>query len=142
MELWYSGAVVDAVREAKSRRALFIVYVRDDNEQSEVVDKLWSDVWAVINDTSNMIVLRLNKGSEGCNQFTAIYKVQTYPTVYFINGQNGQVLKVVEQIGEDSSKLHELIEESLKIIAPKQETSQQATKTVEEKVTTYHSLLF
>ncbi|CAF1229016.1 unnamed protein product [Adineta ricciae] len=134
MELWYSGAVVDAVREAKSRRALFIVYVRDDNEQSEIVDKLWSDVWAVINDTSNMIVLRLNKGSEGCNQFTAIYKVQTYPTIYFINGQNGQILKVVEQIGEDSSKLHELIEESLKIIAPKQEAPQQATKTVEEKV--------
>lgn len=141
MELWYSGAVVDAVREAKSRRALFVVYVRDDNEQSEVVDKLWSDVWAKASDAWNMIVLRLNKGSEGCNQFTAIYKVQAYPTIYFINGQNGQVLKVVDQTIEDSNKLHEIIEESLNIIQPKQEASQQTTKTVEEKVLIYSSFL-
>ncbi|UJR26407.1 hypothetical protein I4U23_007739 [Adineta vaga] len=134
MEPWYSGAVVDAVREAKSRQALFVVYVRDDSEQSQTLNKVWSDVWTQINNTSKMVVLRLDKGTESCNQFTAIYKVETYPTIYFINGQNGQVFKVVDQTVEDSSKLQNIIEDALNISEPKQETVVQGTKTVEEKV--------
>lgn len=130
MEPWFSGAVVDAVCEAKSRRALFIVYARDDTEQSQVTDQLWSDVWINLGDTSKIIALRLNKDTEACKQFTAIYKVQVYPTIYLINGQNGQVLKMVDQSLENSNKLQEIIEESLNVNEPKQQT----TKTVEEKV--------
>jgi hypothetical protein len=135
MEPWYSGAVVDAVREAKSRRALFIVYVRDDSEQSQSMDELWSNVWSKINNTSTMIALRLNKDTEACTQFIAIYKVQTYPTIYLINGQNGQVLKIIDQAIENSNKLQEIIEDSLNIIEPKQQqTTVQPSKTVDEKV--------
>jgi protein tyrosine phosphatase len=130
MEPWFSGAVVDAVREAKAHRALFIVYVRDDSEQSQSMDQLWSDVWIKFDNTSKIIALRLNKDTEGCKQFIAIYKVQIYPTIYLINGQNGQVLKMIDQSLENSNKLQEIIEDSLNIIEPKQQT----TKTVEEKV--------
>jgi len=130
MEPWFSGAVVDAVREAKSQRALFIVYVRDDSEQSQSMDQLWSDLWIKFDNTSKIIALRLDKDTEGCNQFIAIYKVQIYPTIYLINGQNGQVLKMIDQSLENSNKLQEIIEDSLNIIEPKQQT----TKTVEEKV--------
>jgi hypothetical protein len=130
MEQWFSGAVVDAVREAKSRRALFIVYVRDDSEQSQSMNELWSNVWTKLDNTSKIIALRLNKDTEACGQFIAIYKVQTYPTIYLINGQNGQVLKMIDQSLENSNKLQEIIEESLNIMEPKQQT----TKTVEEKV--------
>jgi hypothetical protein len=125
MEPWYSGAVVDAVREAKSRRALFIVYVRDDSEQSQSMDQLWLNLWTKLNDTSKLIALRLNKDTEACSQFIAIYKVQTYPTIYLINGQNGQVLKLLDQPLENSTKLEEIIEDSLNKIE---------SKTVEEKV--------
>jgi hypothetical protein len=52
--------------------------------------------------------------------------VQTYPTIYLINGQNGQVLKLLDQPFENSTKLEEIIEDSLNIIQP--------SKTVEEKV--------
>jgi len=130
MEPWFSGAVVDAVREAKSRRALFIVYVRDDSEQSQSMDKLWSNVWTQFENTSKMIALRLNKNTEACNQFISIYKVQIYPTIYLINGQNGQVLKMIDQTIENSNKLQEIVQDSLNVIEPKQQT----TKTVEEKV--------
>jgi hypothetical protein len=130
MERWFSGAVVDAVREAKSRRALFIVYVRDDSESSQSMDQIWSDVWIKVDETLKIIALRLNKDTEACQQFIAIYKVQLYPTIYFINGQNGQVLKMIDQSLENSNKLQELIEESLNIIEPKQKPS----KTVDEKV--------
>ncbi len=130
MEPWFSGAVVDAVREAKSQRALFIVYVRDDSEQSQSMDQLWSDLWIKFDNISKIIALRLDKDTEGCNQFIAIYKVQIYPTIYLINGQNGQVLKMIDQSLENSNKLQEIIEDSLNIIEPKQQT----TKTVEEKV--------
>ncbi len=126
MESWFSGAVVDAVREAKSRQALFIVYVRDESEQSQSMDQLWSNVWTKFDNTSKMIALRLNKDTEACSQFTAIYKVQIYPTIYLINGQNGQVLKMIDQSLENSNKLEEIIEDSLNIIQP--------SKTVEEKV--------
>jgi hypothetical protein len=130
MEPWFSGAVVDAVREAKSRRALFIVYVRDDSEQSQSMDTLWSDVWTKLENTSKMIALRLDKNTEACSQFIAIYKVQIYPTIYLINGQNGQVLKMIDQSIENSNQLQEIITNSLNTIEPKEQT----TKTVDEKV--------
>ena len=130
MEPWFTGAVVDAVREAKSRRALFVVYVRDDSEQSHVLDQLWSDVWMELENTSKMIALRLDKDTEACKQFIAIYKVQIYPTIYLINGQNGQVLKMIDQTIENSNKLQEIIEDSLNVIEPKEGNS----KSVEEKV--------
>ncbi|CAF3358004.1 unnamed protein product [Rotaria sp. Silwood1] len=139
MEPWYSGAVVDAVREAKSRRALFIVYVHDTSEQSQTMDILWSDVWTKLNNLSKIVALRLVKDTEACQQFQVIYKIQTYPTIYFINGQNGQVLKMIDQPIENSNKLEEIIHDSMNIIEPKQETTTttatvQPTKTVEEKV--------
>ncbi|CAF1142770.1 unnamed protein product [Rotaria sordida] len=135
MEPWYSGAVVDAVREAKSRRALFIVYVHDDSEQSQTMDKFWSDIWTKLDNLSKLIALRLNKDTEACQQFQAIYKIQTFPTIYFINGQNGQVLKMIDQPLENSNKLEEIIHDLMNVIEPKQETTtDQSTKTVEEKV--------
>jgi hypothetical protein len=134
MEPWYPGAVVEAVRDAKSRQALFIVYVRDDSEQSQSMDRLWSDVWTVLTDTSKIIALRLNKDTPSCGQFSAIYKVQTYPTVYLINGQNGQVLKAVDQPVDTSSQLEEMIKDALNALEPKQQSSVQPSKTVDEKV--------
>lgn len=126
MEPWFSGAVVDAVREAKTRRALFLVYVRDQSEQSQNVDQLWANVWSKTADTSNIIALRLDKDTEACKQFTAIYKVQNYPTIYFINGQNGQVSKMIDQPIEDANQLEAILRESLNTVEPK--------KTVEDKV--------
>lgn len=134
MEPWYSGAVVDAVREAKTRQALFIVYVRDDSAQSQSMDQLWSDVWTTITDTSKIVALRLDKDSAGCNQFSAIYKVQAYPTVYLINGQNGQVLKSVDQPVADSSALEQIVQDGLEIIDPKQPAAAQPARSVDERV--------
>ena len=131
MEPWYTGAVVDAVREAKSRRGLFIVYVHDDSEQSDSLTQLWSTIWTKRQDTSNMVALRLGKDTEACGQFISIYKVQTYPTTYFINGQNGQVLKIVDYPLESADQLEQIIAESLEAIAPAAATG---VKTVEEKV--------
>ena len=140
MEPWYSGAVIDAVREAKARQALFIVYVDDDSEKSKEMNQLWLDVWNKLNNISKIIALRLNKDTEACSQFDAVYKIQTYPTVYFINGQNGQVLRKIDQSIESSDTLQEFIEESLKSIEPKSETATlptatvQLSKTAQEKV--------
>ena len=130
MEPWFSGAVVDAVREAKSRRALFIVYVRDNSQASQSTDELWSDVWTKLENTPKMIALRLDKDTEACCQFSAIYKVELYPTIYFINGQNGQVLKKIDQSLENSGALQQVIEESLNVVEPKAEKP----KSIDEKV--------
>lgn len=127
MEPWFSGAVVDAVREAKTRRALFIVYVRDQSEQSEQFNQLWSTVWSNSSNQSNIIALRLDKDTEACKQFIAIYKVENYPTIYFINGQNGQVLKMLDEKIDDANQLNETLGECLKNFEP-------VKKSVEEKV--------
>ena len=92
----------------------FIVYVRDDSEPSQSTDQLWSDTWTKFDDTSKIIALRLDKDTEACGQFSAIYKVEHYPTIYLINGQNGQVLKKIDQSLANSNQLQEFIEESLK----------------------------
>ena len=130
MEPWFSGAVVDAVREAKSRQALFIVYVRDDSQASQSTDELWANVWTNLDNTSKMIALRLDKDTEACRQFSAIYKVEVYPTIYFINGQNGQVLKKIDRTLDNFGELQQIIEEAVNIVEP----NQQSTKSVEEKV--------
>ena len=127
IEPWFSGAVVDAVREAKTRRALFIVYVRDQSEQSEQFNQLWSTVWSNSSNQSNIIALRLDKDTEACKQFIAIYKVENYPTIYFINGQNGQVLKMLDEKIDDANQLNETLGECLKNFEP-------VKKSVEEKV--------
>ncbi|CAF1991395.1 unnamed protein product [Rotaria magnacalcarata] len=143
MEPWYSGAIVDAVCEAKSRRALFIVYIHDNSEQSQFVDNLWIEVWTKLTNLSQVVALRLAKDTEASKQFQAIYKIQTYPTIYLINGQNGQVLKMIDQPLENSSRLEEILQQSMNIIEPKQQdiaattatiATNESNRTVEEKV--------
>lgn len=150
MEPWYSGAVVDAVREAKSRRALFIVYIHDETEQSQYVDGLWSNIWTKLTDLSNIVALRVDKDSQACKQFQAIYPVQTYPTTYLINGQNGQIINKIDKPLESSDKLEEILNASMKAVQSKPVVAQpvaaaaaaptvQSTKTVDEKVTHFNT---
>lgn len=136
MEPWYSEAVADAVREAKTRRALLVVYVRDTSEQSQAADQLWSAVWPKFPDTNKFVALRLDKDSQACTQFMAIFKVQTFPTIYFINGQNGQSLKVVETPLENAEQLEKIFSESLALVNPTEtvEASPPVTKSVDERV--------
>lgn len=137
MEPWYAGAVIDAVREAKTRQALFIVYVRDDSEQSQSTDQLWSTTWTSLADTTKIVALRLDKDTQACTQFMAIYKVQLYPTIYLINGQNGQILKKIDHPLDTAEQLENVVTESLNTVNPSTTAataSVQPTKTVDEKV--------
>ena len=137
MEPWYSGAVGDAVREAKTRGAVLIVYVRENSEQSHLTDQLWSKCWVQFPDTSRIVALRLDKDTQPCTQFMAIYKVQKYPTIYFINGQNGQVLKLIEEPSAEGDQIEQTLKETLNLSNPPQTTtteSEAAAKTIEDKV--------
>lgn len=146
MEPWSTEDVKNAVGEAKSRRALLIVYVRDDSEQSQAVDQLWPNIWPKFPETNKFVALRLDKDSQSCNQFMAFFKVQTFPTIYFINGQNGQSLKVVDTPLENAEQLEKIFSELLALVNPtttvptpaesenNSTTTQATTKSVEERV--------
>lgn len=146
MEPWSTEDVKNAVGEAKSRRALLVVYVRDDSEQSQAVDQLWPNIWPKFPEMNKFVALRLDKDSQSCNQFMAFFKVQTFPTIYFINGQNGQALKVVDTPLENAEQLEKIFSELLALVNPtttvptpaesenNSTTTQATTKSVEERV--------
>lgn len=123
MEPWYSKAVSNAVREAMMNRAVLLVYVRDHSEQSQAVDQLWPTVWPKFPDTTKYVALRLDKDTEPCNQFMAMFKVNTFPTIYFINGQNGQTLKVIDHPLENAEALEKAFSEALMVIQPETPTA-------------------
>jgi hypothetical protein len=148
MEPWYSGAVVDAVREAKTRRGVLIVYAYDDSDQSRLVDQLWSTVWTKVTDTTKIVALRLKKDTEACSQFMVIYKVENYPTIYFIDGRNGKSLTMMDHNLDNADQIERVLRESLSIVDPSTTANAdivQSPNTVEEKVidrlTSIHGLL-
>ncbi|CAF0844005.1 unnamed protein product [Didymodactylos carnosus] len=145
---WFNGPIIDAVREAKTLNRLFLVYVRDDSNESIEMDKQWKDV---TNKELETTALCLEKSSESCEQFSAIYKVDKYPKVYLIGGQNGRVLKTIEHV-QNAQELIQHIEDAIQQMNQSQVPQAQATtdgdnstaisetteqkknKTVEEKV--------
>ncbi|XP_064643800.1 UBX domain-containing protein 4-like [Lineus longissimus] len=91
---WYEGSIPSAIQEAKSRNAVFVVYITGLDDSSKKMDETWKDS-AVAAECHNekMVVIRVDAQSETCTQFSAIYPVVCVPSVFFI-GNSGVPLEI------------------------------------------------
>lgn len=91
---WFNGDVSVGITEAKKRNTLFVVYIRDDSEESKKMDKTWaSSEVAEICKKRGLVVMRFQKDSSECKMFSQYYPVLVVPSVSFISGQTGVLVE-------------------------------------------------
>lgn len=93
--LWYSGTVDEAIGEVKARKAIFVVYIHGNDEQSSSMNNTFAspDVCRKL-ENDNYVAVKIESNSETCQQFSQIYPVILIPSTYFI-GENGALLEII-----------------------------------------------
>lgn len=89
---WFKEDIGKAINESKTKGLIFLVYAFDSN--SSETTELWNRDTIFQTCNKNCISLQLEAQTETCNQFMQIYKIDSFPTTYFI-GNNGQTLEVI-----------------------------------------------
>ncbi|XP_033732045.1 UBX domain-containing protein 4-like [Pecten maximus] len=116
---WFSGSIPQAIQKAKQDNALFVVYVRGKNEDTEKMDTIWKEKNVISTCKANKcIVIQIQGDSEEGKFFGEIYPILFLPSTYFI-GLNGIPLEVtgghvesdafVQNINSAQQKLQEQI---------------------------------
>lgn len=110
---WYNGDIGTAISTSKTSQLIFMVYAYDEEEANHQMHDLINsdeDVAKLLND--NCLSLKLEKENETCKQFTQIYPVKSYPTIYLI-GNNGRPLDVIPGKGDQAVESKETLLASL-----------------------------
>ena len=89
-EISFIEQVETALNTAKSENKLLMVLCENSKELN---GQLWNHPDIVISIKKHAICLLIREGTLAYNQFTSLYPVISFPTVYCINPQNGQVLQ-------------------------------------------------
>lgn len=92
---WFEGTIPEAIALAKSTQQLFLVFIEGNDELSKAMCTTYEDA-AVSSklQTSRCVAIKLQAGSEPCQQFSQIYPVVVVPSSFFI-GCNGIPLEVI-----------------------------------------------
>ncbi|KAJ8036033.1 UBX domain-containing protein 4 [Holothuria leucospilota] len=97
---WFNGDVSVGITEAKKRNSLFVVYIRDDSEESKKMDKTWaSSEVAEICKKQGLVVMRFQKdrSTKGSPNFSLPCNISdpvlVVPSVSFISGQTGVLVE-------------------------------------------------
>ncbi|XP_069167066.1 UBX domain-containing protein 4 [Procambarus clarkii] len=93
---WFEGSIPEAIGAAKSRNAIFVVYVHDSSEASKSTDEALGqkDISSVLG-SDKFVAIQLENGTEGAKQFSQIYPLVLVPSLFFISGQTGIPLEVL-----------------------------------------------
>lgn len=92
---WFEGSIPEAIALAKSKQQLFLVFIEGNDELSKAMGTTYEDA-AVSSklQSSRCVAIKLQAGSEPCQQFSQIYPVVVVPSSFFI-GCNGIPLEVI-----------------------------------------------
>ncbi|GCC31094.1 UBX domain-containing protein 4 [Chiloscyllium punctatum] len=91
---WFNGSIPDAIAFAKQQNAVFIVFIRGDDEQSARMAASWEAEEVVDATVNSFVAIKIDAKSETCVQFSQIYPVVCIPSSFFI-GDNGIPLEVI-----------------------------------------------
>ncbi|XP_067891143.1 UBX domain-containing protein 4 isoform X2 [Heterodontus francisci] len=91
---WFNGSIPDAIAFAKQHNAVFIVFIRGDDEQSRQMATSWEAEEVAEATVNSFVAIKMDAKSETCVQFSQIYPVVCIPSSFFI-GDNGIPLEVV-----------------------------------------------
>lgn len=92
---WFEGSIPEAIALAKSKQQLFLVFIEGNDELSKSMGTTYED--ATVSSKlqgSKCVAIKLQAGSEPCQQFSQIYPVVVVPSSFFI-GCNGIPLEVI-----------------------------------------------
>ncbi|KAI8067677.1 ubiquitin-related domain-containing protein [Gilbertella persicaria] len=82
--IWFSGPVVEAVKQVNERNLVFLVYIYDDSEHSKHLDATFQNAELLDLLKRKAIALKLKKDSEDAKMFGQLYPIYRVPIVYFI----------------------------------------------------------
>ena len=108
---WFSGEVPAAISTAKEEKVpLIVVAIQDDesglNKQLDLAAKFVAK--------SGSICLLLQKGSQKLEQFSSIYSIEEFPSIFFINSLNGAKLDRLSGSGINARAILEALNEAKK----------------------------
>lgn len=105
---WFEGSIPEAIALAKSKQQLFLVFIEGNDELSKAMGTTYEDA-AVSSklQSSRCVAIKLQAGSEPCQQFSQIYPVVVVPSSFFI-GCNGIPLEVIAGSVEPPELLHRI----------------------------------
>ncbi|CAG8465058.1 8758_t:CDS:10 [Paraglomus brasilianum] len=81
---WYPGSVSDAVAEANSKNAVFLVYIYDESEDGQRMTEITSRPKAAAAIKENTVALKLARVSEEANLFGQLFPIVQVPCIYMI----------------------------------------------------------
>ena len=113
---WYSGEVGAAIQKAIGEKKVFIVFVKDEGEDSKVMEEIWNEpeVTMVCTD-DKCVAINITAESVSGQQFGAIYPILVVPSTYLINNQ-GVPTDIVPGIAEKEEfvkRISDAIEKTL-----------------------------
>lgn len=92
---WFEGSIPEAIALAKSKQQLFLVFIEGNDELSKSMGTTYEDSTVSSKlQGSKCVAIKLQAGSEPCQQFSQIYPVVVVPSSFFI-GCNGIPLEVI-----------------------------------------------
>ncbi|CAH1403923.1 unnamed protein product [Nezara viridula] len=92
---WFNGTIADAIKTAKSRQAIFVVYTEGDDENSKLMSEVL-DAGEICSELSSdqFVIIKLSSNDVGYRQFVEIYKLVPVPSLFFI-GNSGAPIDIV-----------------------------------------------
>ncbi|XP_052805666.1 UBX domain-containing protein 4-like [Mya arenaria] len=90
---WFKGSIPEAIKLAKEKGFLFVVYVHGDDELSREMDLSWESE-PVSTEVTGIVAIQINSSSDDCKHFSQIYPVVILPSTFCI-GENGVPLEVI-----------------------------------------------
>ncbi|CAO3654728.1 unnamed protein product [Mucor hiemalis] len=84
-DFWFSGPVQDAVSLVAERNCVFLVYIYDDSDKSNILNATLKDQKVIETIKEYTVALSMEKNSDNTTLFGQFYPTQTVPILYLIN---------------------------------------------------------
>eukprot|EP00088_Acartia_fossae_P037646 TRINITY_DN3884_c0_g1_i3.p1 TRINITY_DN3884_c0_g1~~TRINITY_DN3884_c0_g1_i3.p1 ORF type:complete len:503 (+),score=139.90 TRINITY_DN3884_c0_g1_i3:34-1509(+) len=99
---WFSGDVGAAISTAKSKKAIFCVFITGSDENSTKVLEMIENK-ELSERYKDLVCIKIEQGSTTFSQFSQIYPVLLVPSIFYINSGTGVDLEVTVTTGDEKS---------------------------------------
>ncbi|KAK7790608.1 hypothetical protein R5R35_005164 [Gryllus longicercus] len=91
---WSDQSIEEAIQTAKTRNAIFVVYVEDDTKPTPLHSIIESPEVSALLMNERFVAIRIRSSDQSYRDFLAIYQLVPIPSLFFI-GHNGWPLEII-----------------------------------------------
>ena len=109
---FFQKSVEEAIQQCKQRGGLLIVFIRNNSDASDSLEKMLKDgdVLSIIQSKGeDVFLLRIQQGTRDYDNLHSVYPVASVPTIQFIDGANGLLLFTTTS-SDKESVINDLLE--------------------------------